>query len=83
MGVSIEYRLGGREVARDQFLRAVEDWVGRAAVEQLQATLERIRCARHGRSASVTQLRVNGDGIEVQIAGCCDDLVERVVRELG
>ncbi len=46
MGVSIEYRLAGQEVDREQFLRAAEEQVGRAAIEQLRAQLERIRCLR-------------------------------------
>lgn len=83
MGVSIEYRIAGQEVDRDQFFRDVEEQVGRMAIEQLRAKLERIRCLRHQRHARLTQVRVTGDAIEVRIAGCCEDLVECVVRELG
>jgi hypothetical protein len=82
MGVSIEYRLGGREVDRDQFFRDVEEQVGRVALEHLRQRLERTRCLRHGRTASLTELRMTADGIEVRIAGCCDDLVECALREL-
>lgn len=82
MGVSIEYRLAGQEVDRGQFFRDLEEQVGRMAVEQLRAKLERVRCLRHGRHARLTQVRLTGEAIEVRIAGCCDDLVECVVREL-
>jgi hypothetical protein len=82
MGVSIEYRLAGQEVDREQFLRAAEERVGRAALEGLRARAERIRCLRHGRHARVTQVRVTADAIEVRLAGCCEDLVECALREL-
>lgn len=83
MGVSIEYRLAGQQVDRNQFFRDVEEQVGRLAVEELRTGLERIRCLHHGRHARLTQVRVTGEEIEVRIAGCCEDLVECVVRELG
>lgn len=83
MGVSIEYRLAGEEVSREQFLRAAEEQVGRAAIERLRAQLERIRCLEHGRHARVTQVRVTGEELEVRLAGCCERLVECVVGELG
>ncbi len=82
MGVSIEYRLDGREVDRDQFFRDVEEQVGRVAIEELRGRLERIRCLRHGRTPSLTELRMSADGIEVRVAGCCDDLLECALREL-
>lgn len=83
MGVSIEYRLAGEKVGREQFLRAAEEQVGRAAIEQLRAQLERICCLEHGRHPRVTQVRVTGEAIEVRVAGCCEALVECVVHELG
>ncbi len=83
MGVSIEYRLAGQEVGREQFLRAAEERVGRAAIERLRARLEAIRCLRHGRGARVSQVRVTPEAIEVRLAGCCEELVECVIRELG
>ncbi|HEY6781535.1 MAG TPA: hypothetical protein VI111_11300 [Thermoleophilaceae bacterium] len=83
MGVSIEYRLAGQQVDRDQFFRDVEEQVGRVAIEHLRARLERVRCLRHGRHARLAQVRVTGEEIEVRIAGCCEGLVDCVVRELG
>jgi hypothetical protein len=83
MGVSIEYRLDGQEVERERFLREVEDHVRALAIDQLREKVERIRCLRHHQTAKLRQLSLTSEGLEIRLAGCCDDLVECVLRELG
>jgi hypothetical protein len=82
MGVSIEYRIGGDEVGREQFFRDFEEQVGQVALERLRASVQRIRCPQHGRSATLEQLRITAAGVELGLSGCCDDLVDCVLREL-
>jgi hypothetical protein len=83
MGVSIEYRVAGQQVGRDQFFRDVEEHVGRVALEQLRIRVERIRCLRHRQTATLHELRVTPAGVELRLSGCCDELVDCVLRELG
>jgi hypothetical protein len=76
MDVSIEYSLGGRKVSRDEFYGGIESRIRDSTVAQARARLGHVRCATHGRTATVRRLRVTSEGLEVKLSGCCGELLE-------
>jgi hypothetical protein len=80
VGISLEYRVDGRRVSKDQFFKGMEEKVKGMASDQVRAAVERTRCAKHGRYARVVSSRKTAQGFQLDIQGCCDDLIERAQR---
>jgi hypothetical protein len=80
MGVDVEYKLNGRRVTRDQFFGGLEGQLRRAAIDQMRARVERVRCPQHGQAARLSSTRETRGSLEFTLSGCCNALVARARR---
>lgn len=83
MGVEITYTVAGRKVSRDQFFDGIEGQLRKAAVDEVTANVQRVRCATHGKTATVSEVRETGEGFSFSVSGCCDEVVSRARDALG
>lgn len=80
--MSLEYRLGGRKVSRDAWLKGLADEARAGAYQETQRRIERVVCSEHGERPVVT-LERTPEGATFRIHGCCERLVEAAQRAAG
>jgi hypothetical protein len=59
--------------------KAVEKAATDAAVE----TAKSVRCPKHGKTATVKNVRKTPQGFSFEVDGCCDEVVARAQKALG
>lgn len=56
---------------------AVDDGAG-----EIERAVRAVRCAEHGEHPKVRRTKTR-DGVQLEIEGCCDDIVERAEKVLA
>lgn len=69
----------GRNVRPNQFGNGLERAALAEVTRQAQQTANRIRCPKHDKTARIT----TGHHQSLNVEGCCDELVERVLKAIG
>ena len=81
MTFKMEYKIGGRKVSQREWERHIAEAPLEAVKDEIRQRVGRIRCPKHGTTATVTLARVS-NGFDTKMSGCCDDLVEAARRAL-
>jgi hypothetical protein len=85
MNASLKYEVAGREVSRDEFLRAMQNNFHRMVAEQLigwvTARLVDVRCEIHGAAPTVVLVEQAGTNTSFVLRDlCCDDVRTKAER---
>jgi hypothetical protein len=72
--MSLEYRIGGRRVSKQQWERHVfQDEPRRIAREEIESKLRTVRCPVHGQTPRVTYSETPR-GFDLTVEGCCSQV---------
>jgi hypothetical protein len=81
--MEIVFVLRGQEVELDQ----LEDVRERAVLSEIARSLRDrvggLRCAEHGAKPKLTATGSRADALEFELAGCCQELIERTTASLS
>jgi hypothetical protein len=81
--IEIVFVLRGAEVTLDD----VEDARERAALKQIEQSIRNrvggLRCATHGASPRLTATGPRVDALDFELAGCCEELMQRTTASLA
>ena len=82
MGFSgFEYKIGGRTVSQEEWVRHL----GQEAVERakpdllanIKADISELRCSVHGQSPKIVKTEWRGNSLHTSISACCDAMLKR------
>jgi len=79
MKIKMEYKIGHRKVSQREWERHLTQAPLEAAKDAIRQQVRRIRCPRHGTTATVTFTKT-ARGFNTQLRGCCDELIGLVNR---
>jgi hypothetical protein len=81
--MEIVFVLRGETVNLDE----VEDVRERAILRQIERSIKdrigALRCSEHGTSPKLTAKGSRADALDFDLAGCCQDLIEKTTAALG
>ena len=77
MGFELEYKIDGRKVSKDAWLRHISDEAQTEAVKELEQRVTKLRCSVHGISPRIVQKTKHGGRFEFNISACCDQMLRR------
>jgi hypothetical protein len=80
--VDLEYRIGGRRVSQDEWMKSIVDEARGAALSQVQAKVESLRCPDHGRGPRLTAQVPAGTDVNLSFDVCCEKLKDAIMRLL-
>jgi hypothetical protein len=81
--IEIVFVLRGTPITPDE----VDDLRERAALRQIEQSIRNrvggLRCPAHGASPRLTATGPRVDALEFELAGCCDELMQRTTASLA
>ena len=78
----ISFEMNGQKVNPRNIGDAFEAAVLASIKDSVTKSVGSVRCAEHGERPSVKVVGRNLDNLNLEVKGCCDDLIERVKRKL-
>jgi hypothetical protein len=81
ISTKLTFKAGGSDVSGSQFVDKVMDAALENVRKNLIAKIEAVRCPEHGQGAEA--IGKDPGGINFEVRGCCDKLLEEVKRRIG
>jgi len=80
--IDFEYRLGGRRVSADQWVKGIAEERKTAEIKKLRQKVESVRCPTHHSGPRLNSQVPSGDNVHFTYASCCDELKKKVEQLL-
>ena len=80
--VSIKWEVNGRSVTESSFKTEFEKAIIKGMEGQIKKAIGSCVCKTHHQSPGITMKGKSLDGMQLSVAGCCDELIEDVKRKL-
>lgn len=80
--IDITYEINGRKVNPRNLGNALEKAMLEEITSSIKKSVGNIRCKEHGSRPKVKVKGRSLDNLNIQVEGCCDDLIKQVERKL-
>lgn len=80
--IDVRFEVGGRRVNPNNLGNALEKAVYSQVRDSIAKSLRGVRCSEHGSSPRVTVKGRSLDNLSFEVEGCCQDLIDRALRQL-
>lgn len=78
----LSIKMNGRNIRPDQLAKELQKAAIQKGSDAIKRKVESVRCRKHRQLAKVVQRRLSPSGMNFDVSGCCEELVDEVRRRL-
>ena len=80
--IEVTFEIKGKTVQPDNMTDALDILFLKHVREQINDSIESVRCNKHGEQASVVVRGSNLDNLNYEVSGCCSDFTKKIKKRL-